>query len=764
MNYQKVWVDEHCRKTATEGMNLAQNSSDNELWLFSKTRYANVKVAFRLPTGSLHYDLHMAYLGYDDDQEAYKYALAIPYSVTNFTLPSATGKLSVSFHCWQLNDFSKGGEAVCDTAIIVNRSSNAEVYDPSYNGEDIESLWRLLGQTSAEITGGDLLIHVLSALPASTAGYEPDSVIAVLVDGDIAFYKNASSAWVKYTFKEMQTEIDANESAISAEATARQNADAVLQGNIDANSSAISAETLARQSADSALQNNIDTNSSAIAQEIIDRSSAVSAEALARENGDSTTLASAQSYADSKVASVYKPKGSVATYADLPSTPSTGDVYNVIAAYGNVPAGTNFVWNGTAWDALGGTVDLSGYVPTSRTVNGHALTADVTVTKADILGTYGGTQVTDLNAIVFSGFYTCLGTATGVPNSSSSWYVTHVNSNTGTADATQTAVSFGTMVVYYRVKTASTWGAWVQETYKTAFDNAGTSLDTIVIKGAKYKVIPCGSANGASALSGGATAISNGSHAVSYGEYSSALSADSISIGNAAYTIGIGGTSIGSAANAGGLYGVSVGFLSDARIAKWATFDGNTADGTNPINRYLSLYSPDFILFRNEDVSRSKYSASAYAYLKALTDYLGTGAPNVVTTETLAGIFAGTSANFDVSGTGTAGDPYIVTPKVNVNNPHARKIYQITATAPASDTYFRFKASGVERCMVRIISNLSTATYSYFLNFIDLYGHVRSRNKLNGGTLVSADINSKTGNAEIYLDVNSPEMYATQAI
>lgn len=54
-------------------------------------------------------------------------------------------------------------------------------------------------------------------------------------------------------------------------------------------------------------------------------------------------------------------KGSKDAYADLPTDASNGDVYNVVAANGNIPAGTNYVWNGTEWDPLGGTVDLSGY-------------------------------------------------------------------------------------------------------------------------------------------------------------------------------------------------------------------------------------------------------------------------------------------------------------------------------------------------------------------------------------------------------------------
>jgi hypothetical protein len=59
---------------------------------------------------------------------------------------------------------------------------------------------------------------------------------------------------------------------------------------------------------------------------------------------------------NSKVASAYKYKGSVATYSALPTTNLTiGDVYDV------TESGMNYAWNGTSWDALGGLTDLTNY-------------------------------------------------------------------------------------------------------------------------------------------------------------------------------------------------------------------------------------------------------------------------------------------------------------------------------------------------------------------------------------------------------------------
>lgn len=64
------------------------------------------------------------------------------------------------------------------------------------------------------------------------------------------------------------------------------------------------------------------------------------------------------------LATVYKYKGSVETYADLPtSKQQIGDVYNVKQADPdhNIEAGDNAAWDGTAWDILAGDTDLSGY-------------------------------------------------------------------------------------------------------------------------------------------------------------------------------------------------------------------------------------------------------------------------------------------------------------------------------------------------------------------------------------------------------------------
>lgn len=66
-----------------------------------------------------------------------------------------------------------------------------------------------------------------------------------------------------------------------------------------------------------------------------------------------------------KVAVAYRYAGSC-TYAELTGKTAefVGEVWNVTDANGDFPAGTNYAWDGKAWDALGGSIDLSPYAKT----------------------------------------------------------------------------------------------------------------------------------------------------------------------------------------------------------------------------------------------------------------------------------------------------------------------------------------------------------------------------------------------------------------
>jgi len=113
--------------------------------------------------------------------------------------------------------------------------------------------------------------------------------------------------------------------------------------------------------------------------------------------GNSEVLTAANQYTDSKIASVYKFKGNVATFSALPTTGNIiGDVWNVL------DTDINWAWTGTAWDSLGGTIDISGKEDKSNKQNSLSVdgtgfkypTVDAVNTALNLKlnkGTYNGT-------------------------------------------------------------------------------------------------------------------------------------------------------------------------------------------------------------------------------------------------------------------------------------------------------------------------------------------------------------------------------------
>lgn len=85
------------------------------------------------------------------------------------------------------------------------------------------------------------------------------------------------------------------------------------------------------------------------------------------------------SYVNQQIGNVKKAALQVA--ASRPSTGAEGTIYLV----GSSAPYEMWTYENDVWIDLGSTeIDLSGYVPTSRKINGHALTADITITKSDV--------------------------------------------------------------------------------------------------------------------------------------------------------------------------------------------------------------------------------------------------------------------------------------------------------------------------------------------------------------------------------------------
>ena len=92
---------------------------------------------------------------------------------------------------------------------------------------------------------------------------------------------------------------------------------------------------------------------------------------------------------------VYQYKGSVATYADLPTTgQKVGDVWNVETADPDhgIKAGDKVAWDGAQWDILGGNHDLSGYAQLNSANTFTALNtfrANIAVSSGTTAGSQG---------------------------------------------------------------------------------------------------------------------------------------------------------------------------------------------------------------------------------------------------------------------------------------------------------------------------------------------------------------------------------------
>lgn len=115
-----------------------------------------------------------------------------------------------------------------------------------------------------------------------------------------------------------------------------------------------------------------------------------------------------KSYVASQLAaaqvSALKYKGSCA-YEELPEDAAQGDVWNVTDAHDNVPAGTNYAWDGKAWDPLAGAVDLSPYLTSSSAASTYATKTELTgglAGKANTSHTHAISDVTNLQTTLDS--------------------------------------------------------------------------------------------------------------------------------------------------------------------------------------------------------------------------------------------------------------------------------------------------------------------------------------------------------------------------
>lgn len=188
---------------------------------------------------------------------------------------------------------------------------------------------------------------------------------------------------------------------------------------------------------------------------------------------------------DAMVSAVYKPAGSVA-FASLPTLSASvlGNVYNVTDAFTTTsdfvegagksyPANTNVVVVNTGtnaspvykFDVLSGFVDLSGYVPTSRTINNKALTSNITLTASDVGALPSTTTYVESVKSLDTTATTAQTTSASEAISGTGTITLHKVSKTGTysdlisAPANETAASGGTTVSLVTTGEKYTWNS-----------------------------------------------------------------------------------------------------------------------------------------------------------------------------------------------------------------------------------------------------------------------------------------------------------------
>lgn len=151
---------------------------------------------------------------------------------------------------------------------------------------------------------------------------------------------------------------------------------------------------------------------------------------------------------DGMISGVLHYKGTKATVSALPSSGNvTGDVWHVTAD------GGEYAWDGSTWQELGSTVDLSGYVPTSRTINGKALTGNISLSASDVSAlpsntTYVSSFNGSTGAITYTAPVTSVNGQTGAVTTPNTTYTLSISSKRITLTPSTGSATYVDLPVY----------------------------------------------------------------------------------------------------------------------------------------------------------------------------------------------------------------------------------------------------------------------------------------------------------------------------
>lgn len=277
--------------------------------------------------------------------------------------------------------------------LIKVESANTETFVNFIDKTAVETLVAaaetgLAGEVEALKESASLLSGAVDTLSETlVSDYATKTYAEGEADAAEAAAKIASSAYTDSKIAELSgnvvTEIESELTDVTADIEALQSRATLVSGAVDTLSGSIvsdyATKAYAEEKAGDAeaaakiassaytdskiteLSGNVVTAIEAQSTDVTSKIEAVSGNVIAVSGAVKTLSGNVVSYVDTKLSAVYKYKGTVATCADLPANPENGDVYNVIAASGSTPAGSNYAWSESEskWDALGGSIDTS---------------------------------------------------------------------------------------------------------------------------------------------------------------------------------------------------------------------------------------------------------------------------------------------------------------------------------------------------------------------------------------------------------------------
>lgn len=238
------------------------------------------------------------------------------------------------------------------------------------------------GETGPQGSPGESAYQAYQSAGGTLPEEEFNSALTKVPDAATQDALNSEVERAKEAEKQLQQNIDAeNERAINAESGIQQEIEAEVTRATKAETTlagAIVQESDRAEAQEGILQQSIETEKTraeaaeAALQQSVTNLQNTKANSATTLQGYGITDAYTKAQVDAKVAGVYKYKGSVPTYNDLPSSgQQDGDTYNV------EDTGQNYAWDGSSWDSLGINIDLTDYLTIEDAANTYATKANL---------------------------------------------------------------------------------------------------------------------------------------------------------------------------------------------------------------------------------------------------------------------------------------------------------------------------------------------------------------------------------------------------